>query len=37
MAFFNLGPDKVRQVAERSTDDGRTWTTTVDYLYLRKK
>lgn len=37
MTFFNLGPDKVRQFAERSTDGGQTWTTTVDYLYLRKK
>lgn len=37
MTFFNLGPDKVRQLAERSTDGGQTWTTTVDYLYLRKK
>lgn len=37
MTFFNLGPNKVRQFAERSTDDGKTWTTTVDYTYLRKK
>ncbi len=37
MTFFNLGPGKVRQLAERSTDGGRTWTTTVDYLYLRRK
>ena len=37
MTFFNLGPDKVRQFAERSTDEGKTWTTTVDLIYLRKK
>lgn len=37
MTFSNLGPDKVRQVAERSTDEGKTWTTTVDFIYLRKK
>jgi len=37
MTFFNLGPDKVRQFAERSTDDGKTWTTSVDYTYFRKK
>jgi hypothetical protein len=36
MTFFNLGPNKVRQFAERSTDDGKTWTTTVDFIYLRK-
>jgi hypothetical protein len=36
MKFFNLGPNKVRQFAERSTDDGKTWTTTVDLIYLRK-
>jgi hypothetical protein len=37
MTFFNLGPDKVRQFAERSTDEGKTWTTTVDLTYIRKK
>jgi hypothetical protein len=37
MTFFNLGPNKVRQFAERSTDDGKTWTTVVDFIYLRKK
>jgi hypothetical protein len=36
MTFFNLGPNKVRQFAERSVDDGKTWTTTVDLIYLRK-
>ncbi len=36
MTFFNLGPNKVRQFAERSIDDGKTWTTTVDLIYLRK-
>ncbi len=37
MTFFNLSADKVRQFAERSTDEGKTWTTTVDYIYFRKK
>jgi hypothetical protein len=37
MTFFNLGPEKVRQLAERSTDGGQTWTISVDYLYTRKK
>jgi hypothetical protein len=36
MKFFNLGPNKVRQFAERSVDDGKTWTTTVDLIYFRK-
>lgn len=37
MNFFNLGSNKVRQFAERSMDGGQTWTTTVDFIYLRKK
>ena len=36
MTFFNLGAKRVRQFAERSTDDGKTWTITVDLIYLRK-
>jgi hypothetical protein len=36
MTFFNLGPNKVRQFAQRSTDEGKTWTTTVDLTYIRK-
>ena len=36
MTLFDLGPDRVRQVAERSTDGGGSWTTTVDLVYLRK-
>jgi tetratricopeptide (TPR) repeat protein len=37
MTFFNLGPDKVRQWAETSADEGKTWTTIWDGLYVRKK
>ena len=37
MTFFDLGPNRVRQVAERSTDGGVTWTTTVDLVYLRRE
>ncbi len=37
MTFFNLGPDKVRQWAETSADEGKTWTTVWDGLYVRKK
>ena len=35
--FFNQGPDQVRQFHETSTDDGKTWTTTYDFTYKRKK
>jgi tetratricopeptide (TPR) repeat protein len=37
MTFFNLGPDKVRQWAETSADEGKTWTTVWDGTYVRKK
>ncbi len=37
MTFFNLGPDKVRQWAESSSDDGKTWTVVWDAMYVRKK
>jgi tetratricopeptide (TPR) repeat protein len=37
MSFFNLGPDKVRQTAETSADNGKTWTPVWDGLYIRKK
>lgn len=37
MTFFNLGPDKVRQLGENSTDGGQTWTVTWDASYVRKK
>ncbi len=36
MTFFNLGPDKVRQLGENSTDGGKTWTITWDAIYVRK-
>jgi tetratricopeptide (TPR) repeat protein len=35
--FFNEGSDQVRQFHETSTDDGKTWTTTYDFTYVRKK
>ena len=35
--FFNEGPDQVRQFHETSSDDGKTWTTTYDFTYKRKK
>jgi tetratricopeptide (TPR) repeat protein len=37
MTFFNLGPDKVRQLGEISEDAGANWKVTWDAIYLRKK
>ena len=37
MTFHNLGPDKVRQHGESSTDGGKTWKTDFDLEYRRKK
>jgi tetratricopeptide (TPR) repeat protein len=37
MTLFNLGPDRVRQFSEMSTDEGKTWSVEYDLLYLRKK
>jgi hypothetical protein len=37
MSFFNLGPDKVRQLGEISKDQGKTWTAEFDLEYRRKK
>ncbi len=35
--FFNLGPDKVRQLNETSPDEGKTWQTVYDLTYVRRK
>jgi hypothetical protein len=35
--FFNMGPDQVRQFYEISVDDGKTWTTSYDFIYKRRK
>ena len=35
--FFNEGPDQVRQFHETSNDEGKTWATTYDFTYKRKK
>ena len=35
--FYNEGPNQVRQFNETSTDDGKTWTTSYDFTYIRKK
>lgn len=37
LQFFNLGPDKVRQFSQGSTDSGKTWTVEYDFTYNRKK
>lgn len=37
LTFFNQGSDRVRQLSELSTDEGKTWTTQYDFTYLRKK
>lgn len=35
--FYNQGPDQVRQFFEVSVDEGKTWTTSYDFIYKRKK
>ena len=37
MTFYNLRTDKVRQHGENSADGGKTWTTSFDLEYRRKK
>lgn len=37
MTFFNQGPDQVRQLGEQSVDGGKTWTTSYDLVYRRRK
>jgi len=36
LTFFNLGPDKVRQFSQQSKDDGKSWQTEYDLIYIRK-
>jgi tetratricopeptide (TPR) repeat protein len=36
LAFFNLDPEHVRQLSERSADGGATWTTEYDFKYTRR-
>ena len=36
LTFFNLGPDKVRQFSQQSKDDGNSWQTEYDLIYIRK-
>ena len=37
LQFFKLGPDKVRQFSQGSTDGGKTWSPEYDFTYVRKK
>jgi hypothetical protein len=37
MTLFNLGPDRVRQLSEASSDGGKTWRVTYDFIYTRRK
>ena len=37
LTFFNVDPNTVRQFAERSDDDGKTWTTVYDFKYIRRQ
>lgn len=36
LTFFILGPDRVRQFSEASSDGGKTWTVNYDFIYKRK-
>jgi tetratricopeptide (TPR) repeat protein len=37
LQFIKLGPDKVRQFSQGSTDGGKTWKPEYDFTYIRKK
>jgi len=37
MTFFKQGADRVRQLGEISTDEGKTWSTQYDLIYNRRK
>jgi tetratricopeptide (TPR) repeat protein len=37
LRFYHLGPDRVRQFSEGSTDDGKTWSTEYDFTYDRAR
>lgn len=37
LRFFNISPDSVRQFSEQTLDDGKTWSTQYDLMYVRKK
>lgn len=37
LTFFNVDVNTVRQFAEQSVDEGKTWTVSYDFKYVRKK
>lgn len=37
MSLLNVGPDTVRQLAEVTTDEGKTWQVAYDLTYTRRK
>ena len=37
LTFFNIHPDTVRQLFEASTDSGKTWQSTFDGRYVRRR
>lgn len=37
LTLFHISRDSVRQFAQTSSDSGRTWTTSYDLLYVRRK
>jgi tetratricopeptide (TPR) repeat protein len=37
LSFFNVDQNTVRQLAETSADEGKTWQTSYDFKYVRKK
>lgn len=36
LVFYNLGPDKLRQFSQITTDGGKTWSTEYDLTYVRR-
>lgn len=37
LTFFNVDANTVRQLSEKSDDDGKTWTTVYDFKYVRRQ
>lgn len=37
LTFFSEAPDRVRQLSERTLDDGQSWTVNYDLVYTRRK
>jgi hypothetical protein len=37
LTFYNVDANTVRQFAESSDDDGKTWTTVYDFKYIRRQ